>query len=109
MARITLAALANAIDRLGKIKATMANLAVEEKEEKDIIIKSGKDAFEGALFRATVSTTQRSTTDYKAVLAKLVEDKTITIERHNDLIEQFSKLGEPTTTVRVVARSAANV
>ena len=63
--------LASTIDRLGVLKAQMAELATEEKALKAVIIDHGPGAYEGELFRATVSESERATLDMDAVRAKL--------------------------------------
>ena len=61
------------IDRLGALQAQIANLEAEEKALKAEIKGFGDGAYEGALFRATVSTADRATLDAKAARAKLEE------------------------------------
>jgi D-serine deaminase-like pyridoxal phosphate-dependent protein len=63
--------LADTIDRLGFIKAQIAELLREEKELKATLIARGPGAYEGSLYRATVSESERETLDMDAVRAKL--------------------------------------
>jgi hypothetical protein len=86
--------LASTIDRLGIIKAQMAELATEEKALKAVIIDHGPGAYEGDIFRATVSTSERETLDMAAVRAKLSPQF---ITAHTSVTE--------VTMVRVVART----
>lgn len=82
------------IDRLGFLKAQIAELAREEKELKAALIAHGPGAYEGELYRATVSECERETLDMDAVRAKLTA--------------QFIRANTNTTTVtmvRVVARN----
>jgi len=85
--------LTTAIDRLGVIKAKMAELKREEDELRDVLIEHGPGAYEGDLFRATVTLSERSTLDMDAVRAKLTAQ----------FIRAHTKL-TPVTTVRVVGR-----
>ncbi len=86
--------LASTIDRLGVLKAQMAELAIEEKALKAVIIEHGPGAHEGDIFRATVSTSERETLDMAAVRAKLSPQF---ITAHTSVTE--------VTMVRVVART----
>lgn len=63
-----------AVDRLGQIKAQIAELEVAKKALEARIIADDEDVIEGALFRATVVRTAESTSlDPKAAEAKLRE------------------------------------
>lgn len=81
------------IDRLGELKAKIAELQSEEKALKTEIINLGEGAHDGDLFRATVSFSERETLDMEAVREKLSPQF---IRAHTNLT--------PVTTVRVVAR-----
>lgn len=104
MSKPTLAALAAAIDNLGATNAQIADLKAVAETCRDVIVRAGKPAFEGEMFRATVSTSTRTTTDYKSLLAQLVGDKVLSLEQHSNYIEAFTTTGEPSTTVKVTAR-----
>lgn len=86
--------LSNAIDRLGYIRAQLAELKREEDALKAVLIEQGPGAYEGDMFRATVSECERKTLDMEAVRAKL-SDQFI---RANTYIADV-------TVVRVVARN----
>lgn len=60
-----------AVDALGKLNAEIAELTHKANALKDEIKSAGDGAYEGDLFRATVSTTARETLDMKAVREKL--------------------------------------
>lgn len=59
------------IDELGRIKAEMARLAVIESSIKKQIVAMGPGAYEGELFRATVSEIETDRLDMEAVRQKL--------------------------------------
>ena len=59
------------VDHLGEIKAQIAELEAREKAVRDEIASWGKGAYEGDLFRATVSIAERELVDWKAVAMKL--------------------------------------
>lgn len=59
------------IDRLGELKAKIAELQTEEKALRDEVIALGVGAHEGDLFRATVTESERATLDMAAVREKL--------------------------------------
>ena len=82
-----------AVDRLGQLKALIAELKTEETALKGILIENGPGAYDGDLFRATVTEAERATLDLKAVRAKLTPQF---IAAHTNVTD--------VTTVRVVAR-----
>ncbi|MGL4565260.1 MAG: hypothetical protein ACRCVD_08190 [Halioglobus sp.] len=63
------------IDKLGLIKAQIAELQEQEKvlaaKVKGELFDAGEDALEGDLFRAAMVVQDRTTVDWKAVAAKL--------------------------------------
>jgi hypothetical protein len=65
------ATVTTAIDTLGALQAEIANLTYRAERIKDSIKALGDGAYEGATFRATVSTSERETLDMKAVREKL--------------------------------------
>ena len=85
----------NPIDALGEVKAQIANLEAQEKALRDQIAARGEGAYEGELFRASVSITERESIDWKAIAAKL--------EPSRQLITAHTSAKE-VTTVRVVSR-----
>ena len=87
------------IDRLGAIQAQIANLEAEEKGLKEAVREFGDGAYEGSLFRATVSTAERRTLEAKAARAKLEE-----LGVSPQWFSAHTKVAE-VTTVKVVARN----
>ena len=63
--------LTSAIDRLGVVKAQLAALKREEDELKAVLVEQGPGAYEGDLYRVTVSQADRETLDMDAVREKL--------------------------------------
>ena len=62
------------VDRLGDIKAQIADLKKIEADLVERVTAAGEDAIDGRFFRATVSqVAERSSTDPKAMEAKLRE------------------------------------
>lgn len=82
------------VDKLGQIKARVAELTADEKLLKDMIIEYGEKEIEGDKFRVTVSTSERNSLDMEAVRGKLSPQF---IAAHTTTTE--------VTTVRVVART----
>jgi hypothetical protein len=62
---------ATAIDRLGELKAKIADLEEEAYQLRQIVLELGVGSYDGKLFRATVSQFERATLDLKAVREKL--------------------------------------
>ena len=58
-------------DRLGTVKAEIAELELREKALRDELIRRNLSEIEGALYGATVSATVRWTLDTKAVKAEM--------------------------------------
>ena len=87
-------------DKLGNLRATIADLQAEAKAiELKFKSEPPQDfAFEGDLFRVTVSHGERTTTNWKEVAAKL--------EPSHQLVTAHSKT-VPTITLRVNARLKA--
>jgi hypothetical protein len=90
--------LTSAIDRLGVIKAEIADLKTEENALRDVLIEHGPGAYEGKFYRATVSEHERATLDMEAVRAKLSPQF---IAAHTLLTD--------VVTVRVTTRNAAKL
>jgi len=82
------------VDELGALKAQAASLAQREKAIKEILVAQGQPEYEGDLFRATVSYSERETLDMAAVRAKLSQQF---ITAHTKVTEVVS--------LKVVARS----
>lgn len=87
--------LSNTIDRLGYLKAQIAELKLEENALREIMIEQGPGAYEGDMFRVTVSESERATLDMAAVRAKLSPQ----------FIKANTNVSE-VTIVRVVARNS---
>jgi hypothetical protein len=83
------------IDRLGILKAKIAELAIEEKELRAVLVECGPGSYEGELFRVTVAKSERKTLDMEAVRKKLtpqfIKDNSVTTQ---------------VTTVRIGSRNA---
>jgi hypothetical protein len=88
--------LTSAIDKLGMLKAAIADLEREEKELCKVLIENGAGSYDGELFRATVSKFTRETLDMTAVREKLTPQF---IRAHTNKT--------PMAQVRVTARKAA--
>lgn len=97
---IDLAALV--VDRLGDIKAQIAELKKVEANLVALIVNTGDTAIDGNLFRATVSeVAERSSLDVKAAEAKLRE-----LGVDGRWFSKNQKVTKGYTTVKVVARKA---
>lgn len=59
------------VDQLGRLQAQIADLEAQADAIKTTLAICGEGAYEGALFRATVSKSERNSLDMKAVRAKL--------------------------------------
>lgn len=82
------------IDRMGQLKAQMASLDTEyDKLKATLVEEVGVGAFEGEMFRVSVSVSFRETLDMEAVRNHLSPK----------FIRAHTKVSE-TTTVRVTAR-----
>ena len=82
------------IDRLGELLAQIADLTREAETIKATLREMGDGAYEGDLFRATVSVSERETLDMKAVREHLSRQF---IQAHTNVT--------PVTTVKVVSRN----
>lgn len=86
------------IDRLGIVKSQIAALTREEKQLKGVLIEQGPGAYEGELYRATVTASEIETLDMDAVRAKLSPQ----------FIQAHTKT-TPVVTVRVLARTGKKI
>lgn len=82
------------VDKLGKLKAKIADITAQETVLKDELKTLGDGVYEGELFRATVSTHDKNYLDMDAVRDKLSPQF---IKAHTSTTE--------TTVVKVVART----
>lgn len=93
---------ASVVDRLGDIKAQIAELKKVEANLIALIVNTGDDAIDGNLFRATVSeVAERQSLDVKAAEAKLRE-----LGVDGRWFSKNQKTTKGYTTVKVVARKA---
>ena len=86
------------IDDLGHLQAQIADLTKRADVIKAQLKSQGAGAYEGSLFRATVSISERETLDMAAVREKLTHQF---IAAHTNV--------STVVTVKVVARTAANL
>jgi N-methylhydantoinase B/oxoprolinase/acetone carboxylase alpha subunit len=90
------------VDRLGDIKAQIAELKAVEANLIALIINTGDDVIEGGMFRAAVSTTaDRTSLDVKAAEAKLRE-----LGVDGRWFSKNQKVTRGYTSVRVSARKS---
>ena len=82
------------IDDLGALKARIADLENQEKALKQALADLGPGAYEGDLFRLSISESERETLDMKAVREHLSRQF---IQAHTNVT--------PVRTLRVVART----
>lgn len=93
---------ASVVDRLGDIKAQIAELKKVEANLIALIVNTGDNAIDGNLFRATVSeVAERQSLDVKAAEAKLRE-----LGVDGRWFSKNQKTTKGYTTVKVVARKA---
>ncbi len=71
------------VDRLGRIKADMADLEAQEKEAVEELKARGINTYEGKLFSANVFSQSRSKTDWKEVCKEARVPSKI-IAKHTD-------------------------
>jgi hypothetical protein len=90
--------LTTTIDALGEIKAQIAALEIREKALKANLADLEPGAYEGELFRVSISQTDRETLDMKAVRAKLSPQF---IAAHTNVT--------PVRTVKVSARTGKDL
>lgn len=90
------------VDRLGDIKAQIADLKKIEADLAQRLIDAEQDAVEGRFFRATISqVAERQSLDAKAAEAKLRE-----LGVDGRWFSKHQKTSKAYTTVKVVARKA---
>ena len=82
------------IDDLGALKARIADLEAQEKALKQALADLSPGAYEGELFRLSISESERETLDMKAVREHLSRQF---IQAHTNIA--------PVRTLRVVART----
>src|SRR5262245_37759594 len=107
LAKIDVAA---TVDRIGVLKAQIAELENQEKAERAILVAQGAGAYDGAVFRATVSESDRATIDWRAIAETLKPSLKMPREYWSEQVTALvdgHTITKPVTTVRVVARKAA--
>ena len=93
---------ASVVDRLGNIKAQIAELKAVEANLVGLLANTGSDVIDGDLFRATVSqVAERNSLDTKAAEAKLRE-----LGVDGRWFSKNQKTTKGYTTVKVVARKS---
>jgi hypothetical protein len=102
-------AVASAVDHLGNLKARIADLETVANYDKSVIIEAAAmcnlRAFEGEMFRATVSFNGRTTTDWSKLFHDVVEGSTPKEkERISQLLIKHTHTSEGVPSVRVTAR-----
>lgn len=97
--------IATLIDTFGQAKAATAEAKGVEDSIKGDILALGDGAYEGRLFRVTVTTTERRSTSAEA-LAKLLAARGVDPALIAQACIDASTM-TPTTTVRCVARRSA--
>jgi coenzyme F420-reducing hydrogenase beta subunit len=99
------------VDALGRLKADIANLKAQEETLKADLISAavcvGTATVDGALFRSTVSFTDKRVVDYKAILATLVDLGLVKKLAMESMIAKNTKVAEGVPCVRLTARKAA--
>lgn len=86
----------NAADKLGLIKAQIADLKAQEKQLKADVVANG-ECLEGSLYDATPVFSERESVDWKAVAQKLAPSRQL-VTAHTTV--------KPVVQVRVTARKA---
>ena len=59
------------VDRLGQVRAKIADLQTQEKALKAAIVRSGKTEVDGQLFHAAIIRMEQTCVDYKGLIARL--------------------------------------
>ena len=95
MATATLNDLGVVVDQLGKLMAKIKDLSNQEAELKALLKDSGEPVVEGRLYRATVSKSEVSSVDWRAVAEKLEPSRQL-VAAHTTESERVA--------LRVVAR-----
>jgi hypothetical protein len=84
------------LDHLGMLMAQIADLNEQAEVIKNNFKNAGEGKYEGNLYKATVTLSQRDVVDYKAIMAELAVDPA--------LIAKFTKQ-TASIAIRVTARS----
>jgi len=90
------------VDSLGMLQAQIADLEKQEKDLKAKIANEGVGAYEGSVFRATVSVYERETLNMAAAKAKLLDEGFHAFVKKNTKVTQV-------TSVSCVAKNGENI
>lgn len=74
------------VDRLGALKAQIAELKMEHDKIVDLLKEAGTDVYDGNLFEANVFPQTKSLTDWEDV-ARALKAKPALIRKHTRLVE----------------------
>jgi len=86
------------VDRLGELKAEVAELKTEEQAIKDVLIKAEVEAVEGRHYRACVSLSEVERIDYRKILERLKPSRQL-LQANTTVTERV--------TIRVTARNGS--
>jgi hypothetical protein len=97
------------VDVLGGLLADKANIGEEIDAAKAVLIGQAAQfpevcAFEGEMFRATVTFGIKKVVDYKAILQEIVARGAITQDTLDNLLHSYTSVAEGVPTVRCTAR-----
>jgi len=97
------------VDVLGGLLADKANLGEEIDAAKAVLIGQAAQfpevcAFEGEMFRATVTFGNKRVVDYKAILASLINNGIVARDVIESLVDKHTGFAEGVPTVRCTAR-----
>lgn len=101
---------AQIVDRLGHLKAELAELETLEKSLKADLILTGEAEISGDLFRATVSHCPgRELINWRALAEHLINSSALAgnLGATDALIAEFTETGMPYSIVRIGARKGA--
>lgn len=99
---------AELVDNIGYLKADIAERETREKALRDFIVALGAGAYDGEVFRATVSVADRTTIDWKGIAETLKPSLRLPRDKWSDQIVEMvdnHTAAKPVTTLRVVARN----
>ena len=88
--------LADKVDRIGQLKAEIAEREAEINDLRTTLEDAGLSAIDGHAYRVTFSASARTVTDWKTIAERL--------KASPQLIRAHTTTNDPTTTMRVAAR-----
>lgn len=99
------------VDQLGMKLALAANIKAEVQALKDELVAQADTskkttAFDGEMFRATVTFGSKKTTDYRAILEELVCRGAVSQDTIDNLLISYTAVAEGVPTVKCGARKA---